>query len=294
MNNFVFFGSSRFSVICLEELKRLGIAPTLIVTTPDQPKGRKLILTKTGVKIWAEQNSIDCLSPEKLDADFIYKLEAVSSNLYLVASYGKILPKKIIELPKYGTLNIHPSLLPKYRGPSPIQEQILNNEQNIGVSLMKMDEQVDHGPIIARQGLSLALEGESLSSWPVSFTELEKITAEIGAKLFLDKLDDFITGKIIPIEQDHASATLTKKVKKEDGLLDIVNSNPYQNYLKFLAYSDWPKTYFFAEKYQGNSLMKIRVKIVDAEFTDGQFIIKKVVPEGKKEMSYQDFLRGVK
>jgi len=277
----VFFGSSNFSVFCLEELKTNGILPILIVTTPDMPTGRGLKLTPTPVKIWADGNKITCLSPIKLDSNFISELNLIEYNLFLVASYGKILPDTVINLPKYKTLNIHPSLLPKYRGPSPLQTQILNNEQNIGVTIMLMDELVDHGPIIAQEKIPIP-------NWPVKFDELEKITAIAGAKIFFERLNDWLKNKIIPEKQNHSEATFTKKVKKGDGLTDLTNEDPYKNFLKIQAYNIWPQAYFFIEK----NNKKIRIIIKDAIFKNGQLEILRVLPEGKKEMLYKDFLRG--
>ena len=279
----VFLGSSKFSVYCLEELKSQAVLPTLIITTPDMPTGRGLKLTPTPVKIWAEQNNIECLAPNKLDADFLAKLTTHNLDLSLVASYGKIIPKNIIDLPKHNTLNIHPSLLPKYRGPSPLQEQILNDEKNVGITIMQIDEQVDHGSIVSQKKLDIL-------DWPVKFENLEKITAEEGVKLFVEILTDWILGKIKPTEQIHSEATFTKKVEKADGLIDILTGDPYKNFLQIQAYSTWPHAFFFVQKGE----QKIRVIVKEAEFKDGNLIIKKVLPEGKKEMPYEDFLRGLK
>lgn len=298
-NNFAFFGSSLFSVYCLDELKRLNILPTLIISTPDKPTGRGLKLTSTPVKVWALANNIECLTPEKIrSSEFISQLSAYSLQLFLVASYGKIIPKEILDLPGHGVLNIHPSLLPKYRGPSPLQEQIINDEKSIGVTIIKMDEQVDHGPIIASQSISLN------SPFPPKLDELKKITAKAGAELLAKTLPDWIDGKIKPTEQNHAEATFTKKVEKPDGLIDIVSGDPYKNFLKIQAYHLWPRAYFFVEKKHnlsptlpltnGREAEKMRVVITDADFQDNILIIKKVIPEGKKEMLYQDFLRGLK
>jgi methionyl-tRNA formyltransferase len=291
MTKIAFFGSSKFSVFCLEELKTLGILPSLIVSTTDKPTGRGLKLTPTPVKIWAKENNIECLTPEKLDSSFVSQLQSYNSELFLVASYGKIIPKSVIDLPKYGTLNIHPSLLPKYRGPSPLQEQILNDEKNVGVTLMLIDEKMDHGPIIAQTTLG---QGEALS-WP-KLEEFKQITAKIGAKLFADNLNNWINGKIKPIEQNHNEATFTKKVEKADGLIDLETGDPYINFRKIQAYSLWPQAYFFVPvsslRRQGS--IPLRVIIKDADYKDGQLIIKKVLPEGKKEMNYEDFLRGLK
>ncbi len=287
-----FFGTSNFSVFCLEEIKRSGLLPSLIITSPDKPVGRKLILQPNPVKIWAIQNNIEFSTPIKLDPEFTLKLSTFNFQLYLVASYGKIIPKNIIDLPQYGTLNIHPSLLPKYRGPSPLQAQILNDEQNIGVTIMQIDEQVDHGAIVAQKKIDI-------ENWPVNILELKKITAKVGVEIFVNNLETWINGQIRTVAQNHDQATFTKKVEKRDGLIDI-NSEPYKNYLKYLAYFTWPQTYFFVERKE----QKIRVIVKEAEFknpltsegirADGKFIIKKVLPEGRKEMTYEDFLRGIK
>jgi methionyl-tRNA formyltransferase len=281
---FVFWGSSDFSVYVLEKLKILELLPNLVISTPDMPVGRKQILTPTPAKVWANANNIAVLTPDKIKGNFVDELKDFSANtVSLVASYGKIIPNDIINLPEYGTLNIHPSLLPKYRGPSPLQEQILNDEQEVGVSIMIIDEQVDHGPIVIQEKCLIP-------NWPVSFNLLEKITAIAGADMFYKILPDWNNKKIVAKEQKHSDATFTKKVLKEDGEISLAPENAYKNYLKYLAYSSWPGVYFFADK-DGE---KIRVLIKTATFENGNFIPNTVLPAGKKEMSYADFLRGLK
>jgi methionyl-tRNA formyltransferase len=276
-----FFGTSKFSLIVLKELKKNGVIPELIVTVPDKPQGRKMVLTPTPTKEWAQVNGIECVEPEKLkDEIFLNKIK--DYNLHIVASYGKIIPKVVIDMPKYQMLNIHPSLLPKYRGPSPLQEQILNDEKEVGVSIMLIDEQVDHGKIIAQKKVGIP-------EWPVGFFELQETLAKEGAKILGDMLPDWIKGKIKAQAQNDSQATFTKKVEKQDGFLDL-NSDAHKNYLKILAYEDWPKTYFEIEKNGG----KMRVIITKADWKEGKLEILKVIPEGKKEMSYTDFLRGLK
>jgi methionyl-tRNA formyltransferase len=276
-----FFGTSEFSLIVLNELKKNGILPELIVTTPDKPQGRKMILTHTPTKIWAEENGIECVEPVKLkDETFLNKIK--DYNLHIVASYGKIIPKIVIDMPKYKMLNIHPSLLPKYRGPSPLQEQILNDEKKVGVSIMLIDEQVDHGAIVAQKKVEIA-------GWPVGFLSLQEMLAKEGSKLLAETLSDWIKGKIKAKGQDDSKATFTKKVEKIDGFLDL-SKDAYKNYLKILAFEEWPKTYFEVEKND----KKIRVIITKAEWKNNTLEIQNVIPEGKKEMSYADFLRGLK
>lgn len=275
-----FFGTSEFSVIVLDALKKFGILPDLVVTTVDKPVGRKMILTPNPTKVWAENNSTQYIEAIKLkDESFLNKV--AECNLFIVASYGKIIPKIVIDMPKYHVLNVHPSLLPKYRGSSPLQAQILNNEKEVGVSLMLIDEEVDHGAIIDQKKVAVP-------QWPVSFTELEHILGYIGAEMISKMLPDWIKGNIKEKEQDHSQATFTKKAEKEDGYIDL-SADTYKNYLKYLAYEVWPGTYFEIEK--GGK--KIRVVIKKASWKNNSFEIERVVPEGKKEMDYKDFLRGL-
>jgi methionyl-tRNA formyltransferase len=276
-----FFGTSEFSLEVLEDLKKLGIMPDLVVTTPDKPQGRKMVLTPTATKVWAENNSVEYVEPEKLkDEKFSEKIKGY--DLYIVASYGKIIPKILIDMPKYKVLNVHPSLLPNYRGPSPLQEQILHDEKNVGVSIMLIDEAVDHGAIVAQEKVEIP-------GWPVGFNELSRLLAHKGAEMLAHLLPLWIKGKIQPKEQNHAEATFTKKVEKTDGFIDLAG-DAYKNYLKILAYEDWPGTYFEAE----HAGIKMKVVIKKAEWKDGQLKILRVVPEGKKEMDYDAFLRGLR
>jgi len=275
-----FFGSSEFSLVVLKELKKNGVIPDLVVTTPDKPQGRKMILTPTLTKVWSEENSVEYAEPGRLnDEAFLKKIK--NYNLFVVASYGKIIPKIILDIPKYKVLNIHPSFLPKYRGPSPLQGQILNDEKNIGVSIMLIDEQIDHGAIVAQKMVEI-------SNWPVGYLKFEAILAKEGADLLAQILPGWISGKIKSSTQNDKEATFTKKVLKTDGLLSLLN-DAYKNYLKILAYEEWPKTYFEVDK-KGQ---KIRVIIKKATWKNGSLQIESVLPEGKKEMSYSDFLRGL-
>src|SRR3989344_3166071 len=154
--SFVFFGTPEFAVVVLDELKEHGLTPSLIVTAPDKKRGRKLLLTPQPVKIWAEKNNISILQPEKLDSHFIQGLQHTTYDLFIVAAYGKIIPKSILSLPRHGALNVHPSLLPAFRGASPIQSAILY--ANItGTTIMLMDEVLDHGHIVAQETLDMPL-----------------------------------------------------------------------------------------------------------------------------------------
>jgi methionyl-tRNA formyltransferase len=290
-NKIAFFGTPQFAVTVLEELKKTGITPSLVVTAPDKPQGRGLVLTPPPVKVWAQKNNIKCIQPVSLknnSENGISEIDALLNepwDLFIVVAYGKLIPENIFNAPKYKTLNVHPSLLPKFRGPSPIESSILNDDRDVGVSIMRLDEELDHGPIVAQESIPT----EKISAWPVVAPVLEDIAAHFGGALLAKILPDWTLGKITEKEQDHARATYCQKISKAEGLIDLT-ADPYTNYLKICAYSGWPGTYFFKEHAGKN----IRVAIKKATYQDGQLIIETVVPEGKSEMPYLDFLRGIK
>jgi len=275
----VFFGTPTFSVFVLEELEKGGFVPSVVVTSPDNPAGRGMRPTPPPVKRWAETRGIPVLQPKKLGADFVATLSTLSPTphtLFIVAAYGKIIPQEVLDIPEHGTLNVHPSLLPKYRGPSPLEAPILAGDAETGVSVMLVDEETDHGGIISNFQFPISNDDTKSSLGEKLFRK--------GGEMLVGIIPRFIAGKIEPQEQDHEKATFTKKITKEDGRIDL-SDDPEMNWRKFRAYDGWPGTYFFTE--QG-----ARVKITDIMFEDGKFVIKKVIPEGKKEVDYADFLRG--
>ena len=276
---FVFFGSSRLSVIVLDELKELGLIPAAIGTTPDKPQGRKLVMTPNVVKTWAIENSISCLDVAKLDDAAAAVLKEIPADVFIVASYGKIMPARILDIPARGSLNVHPSLLPKYRGPSPLPTAILDDAKATGVTIMQMDAEMDHGPIVAQKPVTV-------NEWPV-YEDFEEMMAREGARLLAGILPDWIAEKITPHEQDHSAATYTRKYTKEDGLLDL-SADPYQNFRKIQAFHEWPQAYYFVA-HRGKD---IRIKVTAASFQSGKLTIEKVIPEGGREMAYADFIQG--
>jgi methionyl-tRNA formyltransferase len=242
-------------------------------------------MRRSPVKEWALRRDIPVIEPETL-SDVPPELK--DFDVYIVAAYGKIIPKALLDIPRYGTLNVHPSLLPKYRGPSPIEQQILDDVREVGVSVILLDEETDHGPVLAQKAIALdELRGRA---------ELEHLLWEEGGALLASILPTWVlesSGRhdgeypdtLVPEPQKHAEATFTPRVSKEDGFIDLAGG-ARKNYLKYLAYEGWPGTYFFSEK-DGE---KIRVKIASAELVDGTFTPLRVIPEGKREMAYADFL----
>lgn len=300
---FAFFGTGDFGAEVLNTLINNGYTPSVIITAPDRPVGRHQVLTPPPVKAFLERGTGNgeqgiILQPEKLDKAFSHQLSAISPDIFIVADYGKILPLNIINIPKHGTLNVHPSLLPKFRGASPIQSFILSDENIIptqsrdaqnsnsdkigknfgtGVTIIQMDEEMDHGDIVISRQLSAVRQN-------LKYQELEKELAKLGGNLLVEILPKYLNGEIKPIPQNHSQATYTKKIKKEDGLIkfeDIENQGE-KIYKKFLAYTPWPGIYFFKDNK--------RIIITDAELSTppsgARFIIKKVKPEGKKEREF--------
>lgn len=276
---FIFFGSSRLSVIVLDELERLELTPAAIVTTPDKPRGRKLAMTPNEVKTWATAHKIRVYSPARLDASFAEELAREQAEVFIVASYGKIIPERLLDLPPRKVLNIHPSLLPAYRGPSPLPTAMLDDAKKTGVTIMRLDKEMDHGPIVAQKEVVI-------KEWP-TYEEFEEMMAREGAHLLASVLPDWISERCAEHDQDHSQATYTKKIAKDDAAIDLAG-DPYENFRKIQAYHAWPQAHFFTER-RGR---KLRIKITSASYKDGRLIIEKVIPEGAREMPYEDFKKG--
>jgi len=306
--NFAFFGTPDVASETLEILKENGFLPSLIVTSPDAKKGRGLQIQASPVAMFAEKNNIPCLKPEKLDEKEVWDVlrtlgrsdgdeqrkfsaenlcgEQNIPDFFLVVAYGKIMPEEIINMPKLGSINIHYSLLPKYRGASPVESAILNGDTETGITIQKMQFEMDSGPIIAQKQIAI-LDDEKAP-------DLRKRLIKIGGELLVKLLNTpsaqkdslgtspYIGGGWVGVSQDESKVTFCKKIKKEDGLIDL-NADATKNYNKFRAYANWPRTFFFK-----NSK---RIIITEAELADGKFVIKKVLPEGKKEIKYEEFLK---
>ena len=278
-----FFGTPDIAVWVLEELESAGILPTLIITNPDSAQGRKMIMTETPVALWAHAHDIPVHKPVTLKDEHVASLLRDSGcDLFVVAAYGKIIPESILNIPKYKTLNMHPSLLPKLRGASPIRSAILHNVFPTGVSIMILTSGVDEGPILAQEE-----EDIPNSAWPMRGSVLDERLARHGGRLLAHTIPAWVTGDIVPSEQDHSHATYSEKLTKEMALIDL-HDDPVTNLHKIKAFDVWPGAFFFHTNTQG---VKVRIKIIDAEVVDGKLSILRVVPEGKKEMDYADYVR---
>lgn len=272
--NFVFFGTPEVASKTLEILKQSNYLPSLIVTSIDKPQGRKMLVTPSPVKVWASENNIPILQPEKIDENFIDKIGQLNFDLSIVVAYGKILPEELINLPKRGTLNIHYSLLPRYRGASPVESALLNGDSTTGVSIQKMVYKLDSGPVVANQSIEIPLEDNK--------QDLRNKLIEIGGNLLINILPDYLENKLNEIPQNESAATFCHKIKKEDGEIKI-DGNDLENYNRYRAFFGWPGVFFFKEI----NNKKTRFKITKAKYENNKFIIEKVIPEGKKEIDYK-------
>lgn len=266
---FAFFGTDAFAVKVLDTLKEQGLIPSLIVAPPDKPVGRKQIITPPPTKIWATIHNIQIIQPDNLKT-IPTELSNNNFDIFVTASYGKIIPQTILDLPKLGALNIHPSLLPKYRGASPLEYTILNGDAETGVAVMLMDAEMDHGPI-------LKIAKHQINPNQITYLELRDKLAELGANTLAEVLPDFVSGQTKPTEQNHNEATYTKLIKKEDGEIDPFG-DPETAWRKYRAFIEWPGVYFFKDDK--------RIIIKKARFNNGQFLIERVIPEGKNETNW--------
>lgn len=277
--NIAFFGTPDFAVWVLDALKEKGIVPNLIVAAPDAPKGRKLVMTPPPTKVWAEAHNVPVIQPENIKTTVF----DTTWDLFIVAAYGKILPETILNIPKHKTINVHPSLLPLLRGSSPLQSAILNDMRETGVTIMRLDKEMDHGPILAQKKTII-------SPWPIDHIALGKTLARDGAYLIAEILPSILDNTLPEIEQEHSKATYTKKISKQDGEINL-SEHGYKNFLKYNAYKEWPGSYFFDEAKDGSK--KIRITITEATYKDDTFVIQRVIPEGKKEMSWEEYRRFI-
>jgi len=281
INNFkfAFFGTPNIASQTLDILFHDNYKPSIVITSPDAPAGRGMNMQESPVSLWAKEHNIECLKPEKIDDDFINKFKELGIDLSIVVAYGKILKEVLINTPRLGTINIHYSLLPKYRGASPLESTLLNGDIETGVSIQQMVFKLDSGPILKEERIKIELNDTK--------DELRNKLIQLGGNTLSEILPEITQKNITPKIQDESNATYCTKINKEDGEIDI-SGNSKENYNKYRAFYGWPGVYFFITKND----KKIRIKIKEASYEDNLFTIKRVTPEGKKEISYKDFLKN--
>lgn len=269
----IFFGTPHFVLPVLDTLfDKFDLVG--VVTAPDAPVGRGELLTPSPVKKRAQELSSDIqiFTPKKLDDTFVQMLKTCNAELFVTAAYGKIIPSSVLSLPLYGSLNIHPSLLPQLRGPSPIQSALLEGISQSGITIIKMDEKMDHGPIVAQ--------------WEYTFHD-EDTFKSLQDKMFLSAaekipqvIEDLLAQKITPFDQNEDLATYCQMITKHNGFIDL-SSPPEKQTLKRMirAYYPWPGVYTKIRTTQGEKILKL--------LPDN-----KVQVEGKNIVSVSDFFNG--
>ena len=273
LKKIAFFGTPDFTIAFLDTLASSGYSPALIVTNPDRPVGRGMHMHAPTPKTWGLEKNTEVLQPEKITADFIENLKKENFDLFIVVAYGKILPEALIQLPVYGTINVHYSLLPKYRGATPVEAAILHGDTTTGVCIQQMVYELDAGDIIVQKEVAI-------SPTDTTPTLRAKLNTE-ALTLLPQMLTDIFARTTQPIPQDSTLATKTKKIQKIDCEITL-DEDPIVLDRKYRAY---PTLYFYTQKHAKN----IRVKITKAHYTDGVFTIDTVIPENSKAISFEEF-----
>ena len=268
-HKFAYFGTPNVASETLARLIEHGLIPDLVVTSPDAPSGRGHILTPSPTKTLAISRGIKVQTPAKLDAEAITEIRTCECAYAVVVAYGKIFPEELIQSFSLGVLNVHYSLLPKYRGATPLEAALLAGEKETGVTIQKMVKELDAGDIIAQKATEIEADETA--------RELRPRLIIIGAELLTEVLPRFSGGFMTPVPQDSSKATHAGKLKKEDGLLSL-DAHAEENWNKYRAYADSIGTYFFEN---GK-----RMKITRASFTRDKFMVERVIPEGKREMDF--------
>ena len=296
-------GTPEISAVCLRELIASDNEIVAVVTGKDKPRGRGNVMTPTAVKALALEHSLPVYTPDSLKGeDFAALLNEINPDLIAVVAYGKILPKSVLDFPKHGCINVHVSLLPKYRGAAPMQRAIINGEKETGVTIMYMAEGVDTGDIIATEAFPIGAEDD--------FEAIHDRSAETGAKLLVKTIANIAEGTATRTPQDDSLATHAAKIEKEDCKIDFSRSATVLDcairgvtpipgafaYLKGKMLKIYKATPIEAKGNPGE------VIAVDAKGTgsftvacgEGALLVKGVIPEGKGKMSAGDFVRGRK
>lgn len=294
----VFMGTPDFGLpvlqVIIDNYKLLAV-----VTQPDKKVGRKQVVTSPPVKNFALNKGYEVLQPEKIkgNKEFIEKIRSLQPDLIVVVAYGFILPQELIDIPKYGVINVHASLLPKYRGASPIQSVILNGDKETGVSIMLIDDKMDHGPLLGQKTITITDND--------NFESLHDKLAQLGADLLVDIIPQYYSEQIKPVAQDESKATYCQLIKKEDGKIDLYKS-PIEIVNRVRALNPWPGTWV---NWNSKNLKLLKVKWIEdnsheigevfkynqglaVECIEDALEILELQLEGKKPMTAKEFLNG--
>ena len=297
----VFCGTPQFAIPTLEQLLEAGHAIDLVVTQPDRVRGRDQHPSPPPVKLRAGQVGLAVVQPEKIrnNPEFRARLEAIRPDAIIVVAYGRIIPEWMLSLPRWGNLNLHASLLPKYRGAAPIQWAVANGESVTGATTMRLDRGLDTGDILLQREIAIGSDQTAEQLFP--------LLAESGASLMIETLDGLEAGGIQPVPQDDAAASLAPILQREDALVDFARSAG-EIYNRWRGFQPWPGAYAF---FRGKKLTLHRLVPAGrlTAVSPGELVVERdrlfvgagsgtqlefleVQLEGKKRMPVADFLRG--
>lgn len=292
----IYFGTDEFVIAPLRALLEIGYEITAVVTTHGNTPVKSFV--ETYGSSTPISSPINVLQPQSLkDDEFFEEFKRLEPELCVIASYGKIIPQRYLEVPRFGFINLHPSLLPKYRGPSPVPASLLAGDKITGMTIIKMDTEMDHGPIIAQQEMTIEPSD--------NFITLILKLFDAGAKLLTEILPHYLLGEVEPHSQEHELATYTKLLKTEDAEIRLDDTVEVA-INKIRALNPEPGTFvkLKRQKEKGKN-EELRLKILEAEridqydskmpilkLQDGYLFLKKVQPEGKKPMAGEEFMRG--
>ncbi len=275
---FAYFGTPYVASDTLAYLLAQGYRPSVVITSQDAPRGRGMVLTPSETKALALQEGIPVLTPEKLNEEAREEIARFGCEYGVVVAYGKILPQALIDMFPLSLINVHYSLLPKYRGASPVESALRSGDTLTGVTIQQLVYALDAGDVLATK--EVAIE-------PTETTrELRPRLVQIGAELLVSMLPSFEDGSISRIPQDESLATHCGKIAKSEGELNL-SGDALTNWNIYRALAESPGTYFFVDK----NGQQTRVKIRTATYDGSHFTPLRVVPEGKNEMNYADSLR---
>lgn len=297
----IFAGTASFGLPAFKALiKEESLEVVLVITQPDKPMGRKLVIASSPIKIEAEKNNLTVLQPEHI-IDVRGKISLLKPDLIIVAAYAQLIPEAILNLPKYGCLNLHASLLPNYRGSAVIQAAILSGDKETGLTVIKMDKGLDTGPIVAQTALTIGDEDTA----GILYNKL----SEAGAAFLLDTIKKYLSGEITPVAQDSGQASYAKELTKSDGLINWARSAVYLE--KFIrAMNPWPMAWTWRNGQQVKIITAQKEPLEINSYKPGKtfkynaglavqcgrdaLIIKELQLAGKKALKSQEFLRGQK
>jgi len=298
--NIIFIGTPDYSVLTLQSLiadERFSVLA--VITAPDAKVGRKQILTPSPVKVEAQKHNIKTLQPKKISA-IVEDVEELNPDIIITIAYGQILPEKILNIPQYGCLNLHASLLPKYRGASPIQSAIANGETEAGVTLIKMDKGMDTGDIIAQEKIEI----DNLETGASLHDKLSKLSAEIALKY----IADYIKGKLKLQKQNEKQSTIAPKLTRDSGKIDW-NKSAEEIKRLVRAFYPWPGTWCVwdnkilkiisadeiipVNKYELGEIFLHKNKFA-VQCGQNSILIKELQMEGKRKVDSREFLTGHK